>query len=85
MKNKANEIQQQLGRQNLCAFCWIIGWCNLNQVNTHNLAALGKALQQLQNFIILKPAMAGGAGSWVLCLIITPRPGLNLASFACYV
>lgn len=66
MKNKANEIQQQLGRQNLCAFCWIIGWCNLNLVNTHNLAALGKPLQQLQNFIILKPAMAGGAGVFVL-------------------
>ena len=63
MKNKANEIQQQLGRQNLCAFCWIIGWCNLNQVNAHNLAALGKSLQQLQNFIILKPAMAGGTGA----------------------
>ena len=48
MKDKPEEIQQKLRRQNLRAFCRIIGGCDFHQINPHNLVSLRNALQDLQ-------------------------------------
>jgi len=60
MENETDEVEQQLCRQDLGAFAGVIGGGHFDQINAHDIAALGQALQDLQHIVIEKAAVAGG-------------------------
>ena len=64
VKNESNEVQQELGGQNLGAIRRIISGGDLHQIDASHLTALRQALQDLKNVIIQKAAMAWCARAW---------------------
>ena len=58
MKDEPDEIQQDLCRQDLCAFGWVIGGGHFDEVDPDNIAPLAQTLQDFQEVVVLKAPMA---------------------------